>query len=170
MGPVLAVIITLVWERHRRAREQQLLLLQTLLATRGRYADPSFSWAIRTIPLHFSGHKAVKSAHSDYMNAVRFEPNDADREKHEAEMGRRLGILISAMLVALDYKGLTAEQVEEYTARGLAMRELWIEQALRALPHIAFSLDKSANAAQKLTDNVLSNVPPPAELAPKNEI
>lgn len=151
MGPITAVVITLAWERHRRLVDQQLLLLQTLLATRGRYADPSFSWAIRTVPLHFVRSAKVQAAHREYMNAVRYQPAEADRERHEIEMGRRLGILISEMLQVLGYKGLTSEQIEGYTAHGLVMREQLIEQALYALPQIAKSLERSANSAQEMT-------------------
>ncbi len=65
-------------------------------------------------------------------------------ERQNIEAARRQGLLISEILQALDYKGLTAEQIEVYTARDLADREYLLEQALQALPHIAFSANRSA--------------------------
>lgn len=165
MGPVAAVCITLAWERHRRVREQQQLLLQTLLATRGRYADPSYSWAIRTVPLHFSSASKVMAAHVSYMDTVRFEPSPENLEKHGEEAGRRLGILISEMLQSLGYKGLSAEQVEQYTARGLADRERLIERALEALPYIAFNAKRSADSAEAVAVKILAQPEsPPSEV------
>lgn len=149
-GPIAAVLITLRWEQIRRSREERQLILQTLLATRGRHADPSYSWAIRTTPLHFARNKEVLSAHASYMDAVRLEPTAENRERADAEIGRRQGILISEMLKDLGYRGLTAEQIEAYTAQGLADREELLMRALQALPHIAISAKRSADASEEL--------------------
>ncbi|MEQ3650230.1 hypothetical protein [Hyphomonas sp.] len=70
-------------------------------------------------------------------------------ERQNIEAARRQGLLISEILQALDYKGLTAEQIEVYTARDLADREYLLEQALQALPHIAFSANRSADYAEE---------------------
>jgi Family of unknown function (DUF6680) len=156
-GPIAAVLITLAWERSRRKREQKETILQTLLATRGRHADPGYSWAIRTIPMHFSRNAAVMKAHSEYMDIVRLGPTPENEEKQNIEAARRQGLLISEILQALDYKGLTAEQIEVYTARGLADREYLLEQALQALPHIAFSAKRSADYAEEMKIKIVGN-------------
>ncbi|HRO02936.1 MAG TPA: hypothetical protein PLS69_04965 [Terricaulis sp.] len=157
VGPIAAVVITLVWERVRKSREERQLILQTLLATRGRHADPGYSWAIRTTPLHFARNKDVITAHAAYMDAVRLQPTAENRERADAEIGRRQGVLISEMLKDLGYRGLTAEQIEAYTAQGLADREELLMQALRALPHIAISAKRSADASEEL----IKRMPPP---------
>ena len=155
LGPLAAVLVTLYWERTRRSREERQTILQTLLATRGHPADPSYSWAIRTTPLHFSSSKGVLAAHASYMDAVRFKPATDQQERHVEEMGRRQGILISEMLKDLGYRGLTSEQVEAYTAQGWVDREEVTLRAMEALPQIAVSAKRSADSA----DELLSRMP-----------
>lgn len=160
IGPISAVLITLFWEKSRRAREQKQTVLQTLLATQGRAADPAFSWAIRTAPMHFATSKSVMEAHSCYLDAVRLEPTPKNQITQDQEIGRRLGILISEVLKDLGYKGLTSEQLEMYTAKGLAERERLIESALQALPYIAFNAKRSADYAEAMTSKVLGGDDP----------
>lgn len=154
LGPVTAVLITLFWERARRTHDQKQTVLQTLLATRGRYADPGYSWAIRTVPIYFSQNADVMKAHSDYLDSVRLEPSPENRERQDQESGRRQGVLISEILKDLGFKGLTSEQIEAYTAQGLADREILLENALRALPHIAISAKRSADYSEAIATKV----------------
>ncbi|MET0181274.1 MAG: DUF6680 family protein [Caulobacterales bacterium] len=158
VGPVAAVLITLRWESIRRSREGRQTLLQTLLATRGRASDPSFSWAIQTTPLHFSQNRSVVNAHALYMDQVRLRVPPEQQAAHDSEIGRRLGLLISEMMKDLGYRGLTSEQIEAYTAQGLADREELFRRALIALPVIAFHANRSADAAEQL----LARMPRPS--------
>lgn len=149
-GPISAVVITLVWEQVRRSREQRHTILQTLLATRGRYADPSYSWAIRTLPLSFARNAKVMTAHGNFLNAAREQATDENRERVGIETARREGIMISEILKDLGYRGFTSEQIEAYTAGALADREEVIVQALRALPFLSFQAKRSADAAEAM--------------------
>lgn len=149
-GPIAAVVVTLVWEQVRRSREQRLTLLQTLLATRGRYADPSYSWAIRTLPLAFARNAKVMSSHEAFLNAAREQMTDENRELLSRETARREGIMISEILKDLGYRGFTSEQIEAYTAGALADREVIIEQALKSLPYLSFQAKRSADAAEAM--------------------
>lgn len=156
LGPILAVAITLWVEHSRRAREAKRTILQALLTTRGRYADPSYSWAIRAARLEFARCPRVIAALDAYLNQVRVRAPNDDVEAHHRESERREGVLISEMLKDLGYAGLTSEQMENYTAQGLADRERLLQLALEALPHIAFSARRSAEAAEQL----LKRMPP----------
>jgi len=171
LGPISAVLITLFWERHRRTHEQKQTVLQTLLATRGRYSDPGYSWAIRTIPMHFAKNSKVMKSHADYLDMVRTAPSVENRETVHRESGRRESVLISEILQALGYKGLSAVQIESYTAQGLTYRERLLEDAMLALPEIARNAKRSADYAQAMAirlaadDEQLPHLPNPDDLA-----
>ena len=159
-GPIAAVLVTLFWERSRRKRERRENVLQTLLATRGRAADPSFSWAIRTIPLYFHENISVQDAHRDFMNAARVIPTDEGRQAADAETARRLGTLISSILIDLGYKGLTSEQIESYTSEGQTQNDRRFTDALDSLPYIALNAKRSADAAEALVASIKTDPPP----------
>src|SRR5690349_15407424 len=142
VGPIAAVAITLIFEHFRRQREAKRSILQTLLVTRGRYADPAYTWAIRAIRLEFAKSSAVMSAYEQYLHAVRLKPAPEQMEQHSREAGRREGLLISEMLKDLGYHGLSSEQIEAYTAEGLAMREELMERALRAIAILPVVADR----------------------------
>jgi hypothetical protein len=156
LGPVCAVSITLWWETRRRKREQKETLLQMLLATRGRYADPGYSWAIRTLPMHFHGNSRVLSAHKSYMDSVRLEPTPENADAVQKESSRREGLLLNELLRALGYGQLTADEIDQYTAKGLAHRELLLEQALKALPDIARATSSSAVSSHAVALKVVN--------------
>ena len=154
VGPIIAVAITLWVESSRRAREAKRTILQALLTTRGRYADPSYSWAIRAVRLEFARRPKVIAALDAYLNQVRLRASNEDADAHHRESERREGVLISEMLKDLGYAGLTSEQMENYTAQGLADRERLLQIALEALPHIAISAKRSADAAEAMIDRL----------------
>ena len=156
IGPITAVVITLVWEKVRRTRELKLNTLQNILVTRGRYSEPLYSATIRSVPIVFSKNKKVMNAYLNYMDATRNIPNDENREKVNNESARRESILITEMLTNVGYKGLTAEKVESYTSVGLVNRDILVENALVALPIIAINARKSAEASEKICDNIIS--------------
>ena len=162
IGPISAVIITLIWERVRHARELKFNAIQNILATRGRYSDPLYSTTIRIVPLIFAKSKKVMHAYTGYMDATRLEPNDKNRETVIAESNRRESILISEILADVGYKGLTAEQIESYTSQGLVNRETLVEHALLALPHIAFNVEKSAKASELICNSIVAQNNTPA--------
>jgi hypothetical protein len=158
-GPIAAVAISLIFEHFRRQREAKRIILQTLLVTRGRYADPAYTWAIRATALEFARSVPVMAAYEQYLHSVRLKPLPEQAEQHHREAGRREGLLISEMLKDLGYRGLSAEQIEAYTAEGLAAREELIERALKAVAVLPLVADRSAKAAEEM----LKRMPPPAE-------
>ncbi|GAB5459437.1 MAG: hypothetical protein Hens3KO_24670 [Henriciella sp.] len=148
IGPCAAVIISRLWEKRHRNFEQRHAALQTILTTRGRYADPAFTQVIRTIPILFFKNPTLLTAHENYMNAARVLMTDENQETVSAELARRLGILTSELLKDLGYTGLSSQQIEEYTAQSLVDREHDIWAALKALPHLANSAARSAHASE----------------------
>lgn len=158
LGPIFAVAITLITESYRTQREAKRTILHTLLTTRGRYADPGFSWAIRAAHLEFARSPKVRAVLEAYLNQVRIRPTSGAEEPHHRESSRREGVLISEMLKDLGYAGLTSEQIESYTAQGLVDRELIFQYALEAMPHLAISAKRSADAAEEMLKRLPSQL------------
>ena len=79
-GPIVAVAITLWIDARRKAREQKLVILKMLLATRHLVGDPMYSQAINLIPVEFAGRPRVLAAHKEYIDAVRVQPNPDNTE------------------------------------------------------------------------------------------
>lgn len=143
IGPVSAVIITLLWEKNRRSFEIKMTTLQNLLLTRGRYADPLYTASIRTIPIVFATIPEIKQKHENFLNSTRVEVTDGNRELVTNEMSRREGILISAIMKNVGLKGLSSEEIETYTSSGLNYRDQLFEHALMSLPLIARNSQRS---------------------------
>src|SRR3546814_19133659 len=57
VGPIVAVVITLWVDGRRRDREQKIIVLRLLLATRHIPADPRFLTAINLIPVEFNARR-----------------------------------------------------------------------------------------------------------------
>lgn len=156
VGPIVAVFLTLWIEGRRTRSDAKRAILQTLLTTRGRYADPSYSWAIRAARLEFADAAQVIKALDDYLNQVRITPPADAVESHIQQSERREGILISEMLKNLGYVGLTSQQIESYTAQGLVERERLMTDALRALPIIAINGKRAADASEEMVRRLQS--------------
>ncbi len=88
-GPLAAVLITLLVERRRKARETQLHVLRMLISTRHLPSDPTYATAINLVPVEFNRHSAVMGAWNTYIEAVRYQPAQADRESHDAVLRAR---------------------------------------------------------------------------------
>src|SRR3546814_1173640 len=71
VGPIVAVVITLWVDGRRRDREQKIIVLRLLLATRHIPADPSFLTAINLIPVEFNARRDVMQAYNEFIEATR---------------------------------------------------------------------------------------------------
>tara|TARA_R110002073_G_scaffold1785_1_gene12786 strand:- start:1161 stop:1445 length:285 start_codon:yes stop_codon:yes gene_type:complete len=94
------------------------------------------------------------------MNAARVIPTDEGRQAADAETARRLGTLISSILIDLGYKGLTSEQIESYTSEGQTQNDRRFTDALDSLPYIALNAKRSADAAEALVASIKTDPPP----------
>jgi hypothetical protein len=151
-GPVFAVLITLAWENLRRKHEQKRTLLVTLLTTRGNYADPGYSWSIRTIPIYFGKSTKVMKAYENYLDSTRITLTEDTPDSVAHEMQRRESLLISAILVDLGHKTTNSQELEVYTATALTEKELLIYNALKSMPEIATAMQVSAEASHKMAE------------------
>lgn len=147
LGPVVAVVITLVWERVRRKEERRSQLLQTLMSLRATPGNPWFTNAINTIPLEFSNDSEVLLARRDCL-----ELNLAPEE-----VARRQDKLIWTIMRAMSIKVPAAPtQSELYYATGLGRQEQLLEKALQSLPYIAASSMRSADASERMLASILA--------------
>lgn len=102
-----------------------------------------------------AGTKKVIAAYESYLNAVRNLPAEIT-DHHRKEATRRENLLISAMLNALGYRGMTADQIELYTSKGLADRENLMEGAMISLIRMSALAERSAIAAEA----IVARLPP----------
>jgi hypothetical protein len=135
IGPVSAVVITLIWERVRRSRERRVQLLQTIMALSVTPANAWFTNAINTLPFEFAGNAEVLSARLRLL----------EKGLQDEEVIRRIDALIWAIMKALGMKvPVTPTPQERYFARGLGEHEERLIAALLALPKIAEAAETSA--------------------------
>ena len=70
-GPIASVYIGLRLESKRRVREQRLIVLRMLLATRHLPGDPNFSTAINLVPVEFAKCPQILNAYNAFIEASR---------------------------------------------------------------------------------------------------
>src|SRR3546814_20385923 len=71
VGPIVAVVITLWVDGRRRDREQKIIVLRLLLATRHIPADTSFLTAINLIPVEFNARRDVMQDYNEFIEETR---------------------------------------------------------------------------------------------------
>src|SRR2546425_4771992 len=94
LGPVSAVLITLLIESLRRKKERRLHIVRMLLATRHLPADAQYNAAINLIPAEFNDEALVMDAWRIYHERVRTRPAERDLEAHD----RLLRVAQSALI------------------------------------------------------------------------
>ena len=146
LGPIVAVIITLVFQRHREDRERRLIVVRMLMATRHLPADPNYSTAINLIPVEFHGDKAVMAAFNEYKRATGQDrpvlPDSNSRVHREVATAQTK--LISSVLQTLGMSVSEADlAVQAYAADGMLQRDLLYLRSLEAQVRTADALERS---------------------------
>jgi Zn-dependent membrane protease YugP len=144
IGPIVAVVITLITERWRKTHDSQMRLLQALLTTRITPANDQWSMAVNMVPIEFRHHKEVIERWKDYVSIDDVESN-----------GRRIVLKQNAMIhaaaVAMKIK-ITEGDLQDtaYYSKGSTDRDELVLKALSAFPQIAQSTARSAEVAEAI--------------------
>lgn len=151
IGPVVAVVITLVTESWRQMHDSQMRLLQTLITTRATPAIDQWSMAVNMIPIVFRHREGVISRWKDYV----ITPAVKGSQDEIAANGQRIQIkqiaMIHAISTAMGLKITEGDlQATAYYSKGLTDRDQLLEGALASFPVIAENTSRSANAADAM--------------------
>lgn len=137
IGPIAAVLIT-VWLANRSAlRDQRLVVLRMLIATRHAPSDPSWQTAINLIPIEFHGCSRVIDAHQEFMKAVSQPVNDGgnfNANNHVTKSTRLIFEIANVVKFSLRETDL---QTEWYSSIGWGQREEILIDSRKAMRDIA---------------------------------
>ncbi|WP_305095966.1 DUF6680 family protein [Croceibacterium aestuarii] len=131
LGPIIAVIITLVVEAQRRSRQQRLEIFRTIMTTRHLPGDARYSSSINLVPVEFNRNRAVVEAYNDYIEETRFKPQAGDEEKKFRLLASKQTKLIAAMAKDLGFRLRESDlEVQAYAADGFIQRDNMVLDAL----------------------------------------
>lgn len=138
LGPIIAVIITLVTERRRRIREGQIQVMRMLLNTRHLPGDPTWSVAINLVPVEFNKSQKIMAAWKDYIDTVRYTPTTDNQDSHNKLMMAKQTTLIYRIMKYLGFElSETDIQTSAYAAGGFIQRDNLYLDSLMAMREIA---------------------------------
>ena len=138
IGPVIAVIITLITESKRRKREGQIQVMRMLLNTRHMPADPSYSVAINLVPVEFNDSNEVMTAWEKYIDVVRLKPTPENQVSQEILITNSQTALIYRIMKSLGFNlSETSIQSSAYVSEGFIFRDKLYIDSLVAMRDIA---------------------------------
>src|SRR5438270_11752653 len=94
LGPLSAVLVTLLIETLRRRKERRLYIVRMLLTTRHIPADAQYNAAINLIPAEFHKRARVMAAWRTYHDRVRERPSQRDKADYEKRLTAAQSALI----------------------------------------------------------------------------
>ncbi len=138
IGPIAAVGITLWIDARRRKREQRIIVLRHLIATRHLPADPSFLAAINLIPVEFNDEKLVMNAYKEFIIASRG-PLDGKNDEHILQnSATKLTRLIFEVSRSLGFDLRETDiQTLAYASDGWVKRDSLVRDSQQAMRDIA---------------------------------
>jgi len=138
VGPVVAVILTLITEAQRRSREQRLEIFRTIITTRHLPGDARYSSSINLVPVEYNGSRRVLDAYNAYIEETRFRAQPGDEEKKYRVLASRQAKLIYEMANDLGFKLRESDlEIQAYAADGFIQRDNMVLDALRAIREVA---------------------------------
>ena len=150
-GPVIAVAITIVSERMRRDREQQIQTLRLLISSRTTPADPRWNIGISLIPLEFRRNSKVIAKWRAYLEVVNTLVSNDQAEIQGQRSGRAQAAMIYEISKSLGIP-LSEGDVHStaYVSRGFTDRDALYLDSLKATRDIASAVERSAIASETL--------------------
>jgi len=109
LGPVIAVVITLTYQKHRTEQETKNRLFLKLMAQRKSF-PPSFAWveSLNLIDVVFAKHPTVVQLWHDYYDCLHSETQDYAKRDHKYLE------LLSAMAQCLGYKDIQQTDIDKF--------------------------------------------------------
>ena len=116
LGPIIAVIITLVYQKYKEKRDAKYRLFLTLMAHRKSF-PPTIAWveSLNLIDVVFADHPKVVELWHQYYDLLHQESKDYTKREHKYLE------LLSAMAKTLGYKNLQQTDIDKFytpTAHG----------------------------------------------------
>jgi hypothetical protein len=141
IGPIIAVGISIYFDRKYKRREGMLQVLRMLINTRHMPSDPYYSVAINLIPLEFNDCKKVMDAWKKFIGYVSLKPSQENAANYYKQQDAAQTKLIFEITKVLELNISETEiQVEAYTSKGYADRDNLYIDSLIAMREIANSL------------------------------
>lgn len=111
IGPVIAVLITLWWQRRKESHDSKKRLFLTLMVHR-RANPPAIEWvnALNVIDVVFSEHHQVVELWHRYYESLSNPPANKNYEQRE----HTYLLMLSAMARSLGYKRLEQTDIDKY--------------------------------------------------------
>jgi hypothetical protein len=138
LGPLFAVIVTILFEAKRRSRDQRLQVFRILMTTRHLPGDANYSNSINLVPIEFHDNRQVINAYNAYIDAVRFKPAEGQEETNNRLLSSKQTKLIYEVAKDLGFKLRESDlEVQAYAAEGFIQRDNRIMDALSAMRNVA---------------------------------
>jgi len=111
LSPVIAVAVTLWWQRRKEKRDSKERLFLTLMAHR-RAFPPTIEWvnALNVIDVVFADHPQVVQLWHEYYAALANPPPNQNYQTRE----HTYLLMLSAMARSLGYKRLEQTDIDKY--------------------------------------------------------
>jgi hypothetical protein len=165
LGPISAVLITLVYESWRRQRERRLVIVRMLLTTRHMPADAQYVAAINLIPAEFNKHPRVMQAWRKYQERVNTPAPETEpaRAAHIKLIDVSQGALIFQIMQSAGLKALSEGDIQTsaYVSKGFVDRDNLYLDMLAALPEMAATMKTQAALTQRIVDALPNRPQPP---------
>ncbi len=153
VGPVSAVLITLMVDGFRQARMRKEMAARSLMTGRLNVSDPAFLMAINTIPVDFADDEAVIAKWEAYIAETN---KGAANPAAPSRWGDALNDLAQAVLRSIGYSERQAASIVRgaYVSTGYVDRTNLQTKALQAVVAVADNTGRMASANEKLIDRL----------------
>lgn len=143
IGPIAAVVITIVAEWMRARRQHRGNIVQTLLNTRMRANDIQYQMAIMAVAVEYRNDHDVMAAHRAYMNHVEITPAPGAEEGHDKVTGQKLVALLKLLFKSIGTEFSEADiDKMSYHTKGVGMQDRLLHEALFGMVRVANALER----------------------------
>lgn len=152
VGPIIAVIITIVAERLRSTRQSRLNIIQTILNHRQTPANDQYQWAIMAVAIEYRKDKEVMAAHLAYMRHVGLPITPETAVAHDKQTSEKLSTLMKLLFDRVGSKMSEADidSLSYYTV-GAGKRDELVANALTGIVRVADTLENQMKLLERQT-------------------
>jgi len=152
VGPILAVLLSIVLEATRRTHDRKLHIMRLLLANRHLPGTTEYNTAINLIPAEFNSQSEVMAAWRKYHALVREEHvEQAAQEAHFRRLAAAQSSLIFEIMKSVGLKLSEGDiQTEVYISNAFAERDRMNLEYIKAMPRIAAAMEQQVQMTRLL--------------------